>query len=279
MASQDEIYDESDIKDQEIGMSARLGNPEIPDVQEPEPDPPQPRIRQFYTATRVFNILLIVGSLLSGWISYGLMPVGKFLNKECDTNLEVWKKRFMILQVIGTLIALAQFVNIAYQLKANGFDMYKLEEPLNYVDGRSEVLFVLLLVFLPQMSIMTELDSRCRLNTTSTDAQYCGDTANVPRPEAYEKIRDSADVNARIAYAILGFLSIHFRFIFSRALPRFGKKGVTDDFKAYKLKKTMLLKIILFLDKKIPRILKFVGLDFICICRKLVLYICSSKSI
>ncbi|XP_061179467.1 uncharacterized protein LOC133188103 [Saccostrea echinata] len=259
MASEDEVYHvPEDIEVQEIGQSARMG---VPDIQEPEAEEPQPRIWQFYAATRIFSLTLILGSLITGWITYSLMPAEKkFLNNECKA--EDLKRRFMIIQVIGTVIALGQLVNICYQLKVNTAEKYKIQEPLNYVDGRSEVLFILLLVFIPQLTIMTDFDTKCRLNTTSTTRWCDNQFSNMDA-------RDSADVKARLAFAIIGFLSCHFRFIFSRNLPRLGRKGVADEFGAYKLEKTKQIQTLIFLDKKCPRILKFVGLDFLCICRKI----------
>ncbi|XP_061180344.1 uncharacterized protein LOC133188876 [Saccostrea echinata] len=259
MASEDEVYHVvEDIEVQEIGQSARMG---VPDIQEPEPEEPQPRIWQFYTATRVLSLVLIVASFITGWIAYALMPADKkFLNAECKAG--DLKRRFMILQVTGTVIALAQLINIRYQLKVNRSEKYKIQEPLNYVDGRTEVLFILLLVFIPQLSIMADFDTKCRLNTTST-TRWCD------KQSSNMDARDSADVKVRLACAIIGFLSCHFRFIFSRNLPRLGRKGVADEFQAYKLEKTKLVQILTFLDKHMPRILKFVGMDWLCICRKI----------
>lgn len=151
--------------------------------------------------------------------------------------------------IIGTILTVAQIGNIAYQIKANYNEDYQFQEPLNYIDGRTEALLMVLLVELPQLLLLQDYSSSCEKR------KLCSDTFTV-------------DLNFLVAWAVVGLVGCHFRFHLSRPLPRFGRRGLEDEYKMLKLEKTGDLKFIICVDQYLPKILRFVGLDILCFCRK-----------
>lgn len=230
-----------DIESQRIGLHARHGvpEPEFPDIQEPEPQLPQKRIALIYTLTRIFCGLLILTNTAMDWALYAE------LNSACEDK----KKRFLAVTIIGTILTVAQIGNIAYQIKANYNEDYQFQEPLNYIDGRTEALLMVLLVELPQLLLLQDYSSSCEKR------KLCSDTFTV-------------DLNFLVAWAVVGLVGCHFRFHLSRPLPRFGRRGLEDEYKMLKLEKTGDLKFIICVDQLLPKILRFVGLDILCFCRK-----------
>lgn len=232
-----------DIESQRIGLHARHGvpEPEFPDIQEPELELPQKRIALIYTLTRILCGLLILTNTAMDWALYA----------ELNSACEVIKKRFLAVTIIGTILTVAQIGNIAYQIEANYNEDYQFQEPLNYIDGRTEALLMVLLVELPQLLLLQDYSS-----SDCNKIKHCSETF-------------TDDLNFLIAWAVFGLVGCHFRFHLSRPLPRFRRRGLEDEYKMLKLEKTCVLKFIICVDQYLPKILRFVGLDnILCFCRK-----------
>lgn len=248
-----------DIESQGIGLHARHGvpEPEFPDIQEPEPALPQKRYVNIYTFTRVLCGLLIVTNTAMDWALYA----------ELDSNCEDIKKRFLVVTIIGTILTIAQISNIVYQVKVNYKEDFKFQEPLNYVDGRSEAMLMVLFVELPQLFLLQDYSkSPCdKAKHCSTDGDSGGITTVTKDPP---NIDDVIDIKFLTGCAVVGLVTCHFRYHLSRPLPRFGRRGVDDEYKMLKLQQTPVLKLIIWFDQILPKILRFVGLDILCLCRK-----------
>lgn len=151
--------------------------------------------------------------------------------------------------VFGLLLSLLQIGNIIYQLRVNFNPIYKYEEPLNYMDGRTEVLLQLLFSEIPQLLILRRHDEHCEKAKCS----------NAYTPET----------SLRVACAVIGMLSCFFRFNFSLPISTFRRRRVKNEYDVFKLSKgSRLLQFVILIDETLPRVLGFAGLGFLCICRK-----------
>ncbi|XP_011439033.3 uncharacterized protein [Magallana gigas] len=270
-----------DIESQGIGLHARHGvpEPEFPDIQEPEPALPQKRFVHIYTVTRILCGLLILTNTAMDWVLYSE------LNSDCEDI----KKRYLVVTIIGTILTIAQICNIVYQVKANYIEDNKFQEPLNYLDGRTEAMLMVLLVELPQLLLLQDYskspcDKAKHCSKTSSTSSTNGDsgrslfplfpwfrpltTTTTTTTTLPPNTDNTFDIQFLTACAVVGLVSCHFRFHLSRPLPRFGRRGVADEYKMLKLQETRVLKCIICFDNILPRILQFVELDCLCIFRK-----------